>query len=415
MLKGKILFCYPFLALACVVALTGCSIEQRLEKVSAEVRAYYGDAKEWDQLPLRTISWQQALAMVQQNNIELKKLTSSIERSERAGLSIYTDMIPGLSYYGYLSKTLSDVSSVSTGDINSNVNVTFNLPTITNIPYRVYAARANTYAAIQARELRERELTSRLYSHVRKRELELRRRKLDEMQPELDELKAMRARTAAQLADATHWKEVAEILGDYSSRWHILPESMPRIQWDDYLPRFEMLSPMSVSRFAIRLEQSRLAQYGIALQYLPTINAHLFSPSLFSSSGGTYEGAFLDGDDMQINLNASYTFDTQLTTWNSYMDRKEEFENARREIIAAIISHKHKLNQLKRSVQDYRSWCSYMHKRMAYLRETPVTTAEEQIARDTTLLDMQKELISQELAAIESETAVIIEYGLNAD
>ena len=56
-----------------------------------------------------------------------------------------------------------------------------------------------------------------------------------------------------------------------------------------------------------------------------------------------------------------------------------------------------------------------MHKRMAYLRETPVTTAEEQIARDTTLLDMQKELISQELAAIESETAVIIEYGLNAD
>ncbi len=415
MLIGKISGCYPFLAFACAVVLTGCSIEQRLEKVSGEVRGYYADAKEWDQLPMRTISWQQALAMVQQNNIELKKLSSAIERSERAGLSIYTDMIPGLSYYGYLSKTLSDVSSVSAGDINSNVNVTFNLPTITNIPYRVYAARANTYAAIQSRELRERELTSRLYSHVRKRELELRRRKLAEMQPELDELKAMRAQTAAQLEDAAHWKEVAEILGDYSARWHVLPESMPRVQWDEYLPRFEMLSPMSVSRFAIRLEQARLAQYGIALQYLPTINAHLFSPSLFSSSGGTYEGAFLDGDDMQINLNASYTFDTQLTTWNSYMDRKEEFENTRREIIAAIIAHKHKLNQLKRSVQDYRSWCSYMHKRMDYLRKTPVTTADEQIARDATLLDMQNELLSQELAAIESETAVIIEYGLNAD
>ncbi len=398
---------------AATLCLTGCSIEQRMGKVSGEVKASFANAREWEQLPLRAISWQQALSMVQQNNIELKRLRAAIDRSEREGLSIYTDMIPGVSYYGYLTRSINNINSTSTRDMNSTVNVTFNLPTITNVPYRVYAARANTFSAIKTKEINERDIISKLYAEIRNREIELRRRNLQKQHHSTDEQTRMLAQSAERLADSSYWKNIADLLGDYTARWYILPESMPRVKWGRYLPRLNQLSSLSVERFAIRLEQARLGQYGIALKYLPTVNTNLYSPSLFSSTGGSYEGAFLDGDDTNINLSASYTFDTQLDTWNEYKDRKADYENVRRMVEAAIISHKHKLCQLKRSVQDYQSWRSYMHKRMEYLENTPVTTAEEQLSREETLYSMKAELLSQESRSVESEAAVILEYGLD--
>lgn len=205
---------------------------------------------------------------------------------------------------------------------------------------------------------------------------------------------------------------MAELLGDYSARWRILPDSLPRVSWSTYSSRLNKLDHLTICRFALQLERARLGMYGIALQYLPTINTNLYSPSLFSSSGGTYQGTFLDGEETKINLNLSYRLDTQLDTWHSYKDRKDEYENVKREVSAAIMEHKLKLQQLRRSVQDYNSWRSYMQKRIRYTRETPVTTAEEQLTRDKAVLDMQLELLNQESKAVESESAVLLEYGL---
>ena len=416
MLRRNLLFSSLCLSVsgAFVLCLCGCSIEQRLTVLSSKIETSYADAREWDQLPIKTISWQQAMSMVQQNNIELKKLSSSIDRYERQGWSVYTDMIPGLSYYGYLTKSIGDLSGVATDDLNSNVNVTFSLPTLTNIPYRVYSSRASTFSAIKAKELRERDLTANLYSAVRSREVELKKRELAKLKPEISEKERILAESSQRLTDAAHWKNVAGILGDYSARWNILQQSMPRVKWNRYLPKVSKLSELSVARFAIRLEQSRLSQYGVALQYLPTISTNLYSPSLFSSSGGTYEGAFLNGEDTKLNLNLSYTLDTKLSNWNQYLDRKADYENTCREVQADIIDHKHKLMQFKTSIQDYLSWRSYMNKRIEYLQESQPETAEAQIERDAAVLDMRMELLGQETKAIECETAVIIEYGLES-
>jgi hypothetical protein len=116
MLRRNLLFSSLCLSVsgAFVLCLCGCSIEQRLAVLSSKIETSYADAREWDQLPIKTISWQQAMSMVQQNNIELKKLSSAIDRYERQGWSVYTDMIPGLSYYGYLTKSISDLGAVAT-------------------------------------------------------------------------------------------------------------------------------------------------------------------------------------------------------------------------------------------------------------------------------------------------------------
>ena len=399
--------------LLALLTFSSCSLEQRLARTSAEVEDIFASARAWEQLPVRTISWNQALSMIYNNNAELEKLTASIERSEREELSIYTDMIPGVSYYGYMTKSINDLArKYSSDDMNTTLNVTFNLPSITNIPYRVYAAAASTFAAIKTKEGKERELLAKLYSQTRTYDLELRKRALQSKNPDLTDGDRILNEAAHLQADATHWSAMAEMLGDYSARWRVLPESLPRVRWSDYSGRFNKLDQLTICRFALQLERARLGIYGIALQYLPTINTNLYSPSLFSSSGGTYQGTFLDGEETKINLNISYRLDTQLDTWNSYKDRKDEYERVKREVSTAIMEHKRKLAQLKQSVKDYNSWRSYMQKRIRYTQETPVTTADEQLARDKSVLDMQLEMLSQEAKAVESESAVLLEYGL---
>ena len=78
-------------------------------------------------------------------------------------------------------------------------------------------------------------------------------------------------------------------------------------------------------------------QYSIALRYLPTLNLNLYSPSLFSSSGGTYSGTFLDMDDTKLNMSLSYSFDTQLRTWNNYRDSKDEYEQKQRAMVGTLM------------------------------------------------------------------------------
>lgn len=399
--------------LIALLPLTGCSIAKRIAKTSSDVEAVFASAKEWEQLPLRTISWNQAISMIRNNNRELKKLNSQIERCERNEMSIYTDMIPGVSFYGYFTSSINDmVKNVSGSDVSSNVNVTFNVPTLTAVPYRVYAAKATTFAIMKNKEGKERELFASLYGKVRNREVDLKLRSLKSDVPDTSDMERMLAANANRQADATYWKQVAELLGDYTARWQILPSSLPRVTMGVYSSRLKKMDPLTVCRFALQIERARMAQYGIAMQYLPTVNASLYSPSLFTSSGGTYSGTFLSGEDTRINLSTSYRFDTQLDIWNSYKDRKAEYENTRLEVAAAVMEHKHKLTQLRRSMQDYFSWRSYMQKRLEYTKSLPVTTADEQIARDKGILDMKRELLSQEKTAIESEVALLVEYGM---
>lgn len=384
-----------------------------MEKAEAKVDQQYEEARIWANLPLRTISWQQALSLLREKNTDLRTARSTIEKAERNNLSVYTDMIPGLSYYGYFTRTLSELTDdFNSREMKSNVNVTFNLPTLTQVPYRVYAAKAETYSAIKAKEGKERELASKLYKIVRMREIDLKFRGLEDSSPSKES--ALLSQHKQNQEDEKHWQEVAALLGDYSARWMILPETMPHVRWRDYESKMGKLDPLVACQFALQLEKSRMAMYGVALSYLPTIDTNLYSPSLFTSYGGTYQGSFLNADDMQLNLSISYSLDTRLSTWNRYKTSKEDYENTCVEVHNRVIEHKNKLNQLKKSVFEYDNWRGYMRKRMDYVRETPAVTAEEFLLRSSTLLDMERELLTQERQAVESEAALVLEYGMPA-
>ena len=396
--------------IVCLLALQSCSLDERLSSTSAKLENQYAAVQMWDKLPLRTISWDQAIAMMKRNNPEYISTQKIIEKANRSELSVYTDLIPGVSYYSYVTKSLGDLTQqYNSDDIRHNFNVNFYLPTLTQLPYRVYASKATTFAAIKAQEGKERELIAKLYSLQRKQDISNRKEKLNSNKPQ----EAPQAYESLKKAKAqSQWSAIADLLGDYSARWNILPSSVPHFNWNKYRQCTGSLDSLIVCKLALELEQSRMQQYGVALNYLPTINMNLYSPSLFSSTGGTYSGTFLDMDDTQLNLSISYSFDTQLNTWNNYLDSKDEYENKQREMVGRLVEYKEKLHALKESMDEYTAWRSYMHKQMEHLRSAPAGNAEEYIQAETTLFSMQQELLTQEEAAVESEAALILQYGL---
>ena len=374
----------------------------------------YEQTREWSELPKKSITWHQALAMMRSSNLELAEMEDAIERAERDSLSVYTEMIPGVSYYGFMSRTISELSApMSSEDLASHVNVQFSLPMLTQVPYKVYAAKARTYAAMKRKEGKERELTSKLYQLVRQRQVELAKQELMQRAPE-EEARESQAQQAARRrqSEERFWQEVASVLGQRDARWHILPESMPRVRWEQYNPRLDRLGELVVCELAMQLENARLSQYQVALRYLPTINMSLYSPSLFSSTGGTYGGTFLGGDDTRLSLNISYSLDTQLTTWNSYQYSKASYEREKVRVADRLVEHRNKVRMLRESVAEYTNWRNYMFKHLEYLRRSTPQSAEEYIERTKTLYNMEMELLNQEAAAIDSEAAVVLEYGM---
>ena len=395
--------------LVCLLALQSCSLQEHLADTSARLEKQYSELRTWENLPIRTISWTQAVAMMKKNNIEYLRTQKSISSAERDEMSVYTDLIPGVSYYGYFNKALSELTTnMNSNDLNHQVNVNFFLPTLTQLPYRVYASKATTFAAMKALEGKERELISKLYTNQRKQDLETRKKALEAQNPEK---KPDYLRRDDQ-AIASQWQEMAKLLGDYSARWRILPSTVPSFRWSRYREITGSLDSLIVCQYALELERARMQQYSVALNYLPTINTSLYSPQLFSSSGGTYSGTFLDMDDTTLNMSFSYNFDTDLRDWNSYMDSKEAYELQQRTTVGKMVELKQKLHTLKSSLDDYMSWRDFMHKRIEHLRSAPTGNAEEFLQNERTLYDMQMELLNQEASVIESEGALILQYGL---
>ena len=387
--------------------LPSCSLSRHLERTGADIERQFAESKIWDELPQRTISWQQALSIMRRNNAELIAARNAEAKAQRETLSVYTDLIPQVSYYGYANKTLRELSQTWSGDdLEQNLNVDFSIPTLTQVPYRVYANRARAFAAGKRCEGMERELISKLYLSVRKAELAERQQALTAQTP------APTTQSPAPEDPAAAQAELAKLLGDYSARWRILPESMPHISLRDYEGKLRRLDPLIVCQFALKLEQARLAQYGVALQYLPTINTSIYSPSLFSSTGGTYSGTFLSSEDTRLNLSLSYTLDTRLTQWDQYCDSRDKYKATQKEVQVAILEHRNNLHRLRRSLADYQAWRSYMSKRADYLRNTPAETGAAFLERQKELHSMQKELLTQEESLLESEAALVLEYGL---
>ena len=398
----------------CLLA-AGCSVSQRIDKAGEEVVKVYDSLPDWEELPVKRITWNQAIDMAMEKNIELRRSRNSIKQSEREVRSVYTDLIPGFNLYATMTEAVRDISySPNAENMTYNINVLFNLPSISQLPYRVYSAQAQLFGIKKTYELKQREITAKIYQHVRNEELDRQLHELDraaqtkEERESTAQIKEEEWRTGR--IDA--WSKLTGLLGSQDARWEIIPETLPKLDQARYEREYVHLDPLVVTQYAMQLEAARMRKYQILMNYLPQINLNLYSPSLFSSTGGTYGGTFLDSSDMQLTTNASLSIDTKLTNWDQFRTAEEEYEFTKEEMRAKLMDRRIQVGKVLKSCREFETWKSAMAARIDFQSKQPVSSAEELLEKRKTNIEMEREILNQEKRKSEGEAALMIEYGI---
>lgn len=393
----------------------GCSVSQRIDKAGEEVVKVYDSLPDWEELPVKRITWNQAIDLAMEKNIELRRSRNSIKQAERNVRSVYTDLIPGFNLYATMTEAVRDISySPNSENMTYNINVLFNLPSISQLPYRVYSAQAELFGIKKAYELKQREITAKIYQHVRNEEIDSQLHELDRASQTREErestaqIKEEEWRTGR--IDA--WSKLAALLGSQDARWEIIPETLPKLDQARYEREYVHLDPLVVTQYAMQLEAARMRKYQILMNYLPQINLNLYSPSLFSSTGGTYGGTFLDSSDMQLTTNASLSIDTKLTNWDQFRTAEEEFEFTKEEMRTKLMDRRIQVGKVLKSCREFEIWKSAIAARIDFQSKQPVSSAEELLEKRKTNIEMEREILNQEKRKIGGEAALMIEYGI---
>lgn len=118
----------------------------------------------------------------------------------------------------------------------------------------------------------------------------------------------------------------AVLMGNMDAQWLVRPETMPRVDWRKYKSASRHLDLLVVTMVAMELEASRLQVLNAKMKFFPSVDINFYSPTLFSSTGGTYQGFFAGAGDMQVNMSLREELDTRLTSWFQYKTAKENHD-----------------------------------------------------------------------------------------
>ena len=167
----------------CATVCASCSVDRHMEKKAGELMARMDAVPDWRQLPRKEISWHQALAMMMERNIDLKKSEQSLKTTKRSVINVFTQIIPGVNLDWMLTKELSDLAKVTASDVEYNTNILFNMPSLTQIPFDYYSAKAAVYTAEKTLEMARIELNRVMVE--RKTHEKLRERAFEEFKQEI--------------------------------------------------------------------------------------------------------------------------------------------------------------------------------------------------------------------------------------
>ncbi|MBQ8479567.1 MAG: hypothetical protein IJ503_04175 [Akkermansia sp.] len=394
-----------------ILLFTGCSVEKRLESARQDLLEEYRTMPDWKKLPARTISWQQALIMLE-NNLELQRAQLNILEARQQRDRVYRDFIPMVDIGHYYSTALMRGNDSIPSSSSFDVNILFSIPALTQLPIDHYTRSLTLFKAEKDLELKRRELTAKLWKIFREHDLKRRRYAVEDSAPENRLADRQLKAEERELEQRDSTRELCALLNDYGARWQPMTGSLPEISWQEYRKLATVPDELTQTMMALTLESARLQKLGTGLQYLPDIHINFYSPTLFSTSGGTTEGFFSGGQDVRMNLNIYQELDTRMETWSQWAMAKENYKLVQQELTHQMHEYRHKMQLLLDSWKSYDRWkrstVSYMQFRSQQGECEPEAIAElhnEEVA-------LQKEILEQEQKNIERECALIQEYGL---
>lgn len=395
-----------------LVGLSSCSVEQQLQKSRNELTQDYDALPPYDTLPRRTITWHQALEMVEKNNLEMQQAAESLREARRGCDKIYRDLIPmvNMGYYYNMALKKNQYADNRTGQFD--FNIIFSLPELVQLPIQHYTAALAAYKAEQNIELKRRELTAKLYQFFRLQEIQKQAtdQELHQWSDDKPSMK-MAIDKRKEKEERAQWLQICELLNNYDARWQLYTPSLPRLTPDDYREQAKRPSDLSITQAAMELEASRLRKKGVALRYWPSLHVQFYSPSLFNMSGGNMTG-FMSLDDARIDMNTYLSLDTRLETWNEYLSAKAQHELLEQQLRKSMYEHREKLQLLMSSWAEYNDWKEAMQNFITFRKQHGITNSAAAKALHDESMQVQSAILAQERENLERECALIQEYGL---
>ena len=397
----------------CATVCASCSVDRHMEKKAGELMARMDAVPDWRQLPRKEISWHQALAMMMERNIDLKKSEQSLKTTKRSVINVFTQIIPGVNLDWMLTKELSDLAKVTASDVEYNTNILFNMPSLTQIPFDYYSAKAAVYTAEKTLEMKKRELVARLYQQVlsyRNAQIsynnQLSSLPYDDDGVQKKKLDLERERNLNEISQG-----FAVLLGNMDARWLVKPETMPRLDWGRYRAASRQLDLLVVTMVAMELEASRLQVLNAKLKFFPSVDINFYSPTLFSSTGGTYGGFLAGAGDMKVNMSLREELDTRLTSWFQYKSAKESHELLQREVVMELQRRRIKIAALLESRRRFELWQGVLMKEIAFKESRLSVSGDEYLEQRKDIRKMYADLDNEASKNAEVEAALIMEYG----
>lgn len=393
--------------------LASCSVERRVERARAELAAEYRAMPDYGALPVRALSWRQAVGMMLAGNVEYRQAVAAAREARRQERGVFREMIPGANWGFYDSQPLFRARREWEGNGGRlDVNVLFNMPDMMRLPADKYARALAAYKAELDCRLKERELVSKLYRFFAEEAIEVRKREAEEGRwlPEEGE-RRRREEEQAGLGRA-RWSAFCELMNDYSARWQPLAETTPRVRAEDFRELLKEPGELTQRLMALELEASRLRRLGVALRYWPSTNVDFYSPTLFNMSGGQL-GGFSEGmRDVRLNLNLYMQVDTRLDIWQEHLSAKEQHELCRAGLRRAMQQWREKMRLVAESWEQYREWREAMEAYVGFRRRQGVCDPEGMLSWHAEARELAGKMAEQEGKNAERVGALLMEYGL---
>ena len=397
----------------CAAAWTSCSVDKHMERKAGELMNRMAAIPDWNRLPRKEISWDQAMACMMEGNLDLKRSEQSLRTTERAVVNVFTQIIPGVNLDWMLTKELSELSRVTAQDVEYNTNILFNMPSLTQIPFDYYSAKSAVYTAQKTLEMKKRELVSRLYRQVlsyQNARISYRNR-LNSLPYNDDGIQKKIAEQELEKSLDDISEGFATLMGNMEARWLVKPETMPRLDWGKYKSAARHLDLLVVTMVAMELEASRLQVLNAKMKFFPSVDINFYSPTLFSSTGGTYQGFFAGGGDMQVNMSLREELDTRLTSWFQYKTAKENHDLMQKKVLMDLQQRRIKVAALMESRRRFEVWKRVILKEIEFKKSQMAFSGKEYLDQRKDIKTMYENLDSETAKNAEVEAALIMEYG----
>ena len=307
--------------------LSGCSPEKKVARHLNQLRYQWQTNVVYQaNLPERVLDWEEAKAIMLENNLKLKQARLEVLNTQEALRQVFKDFIPTLNLRSGVSKQLTSLDRITADDVTFSADSFFSIPGVVNFSARLYAARLGYLRARAAYQLAEREqiidLYRLFYGAEELRQSESRfsvQQATAAAMEQVDPFSGRLMLTELQSRELANEREeeslqdrASVVLGSREYQWIFSTNGLPELRYHEEPLRLtdtNRVAQLQLKLMAIELEAARATLQGMKLRYWPELNIFITGPPIYQRYAGG--DRWWDADALRMNADLFWTIDTR--------------------------------------------------------------------------------------------------------